>query len=100
MAASNTCVDMVFGGHDHCYYSALNPSTDVFVLKSGTDFECFTNLTVLFGVEKYDQEKLQSDNVSVFFSEKLKRLYISEKVMITDEFLPDPEIEKHVLKYS
>jgi len=51
MAEQNTCVDMIFGGHDHCYYSALNPSTDVFVLKSGTDFECFTNLTVLFGVE-------------------------------------------------
>jgi len=43
---------------------------------------------------------LQSDNVSVIYSEKLKRLYISEKVLITDEFHLDPEIENHVLRYT
>ena len=61
MAAKNTCVDLVFGGHDHCYYTDLNPSTDVFVLKSGTDFECFSNLTILFGVDEYDEEKLKTN---------------------------------------
>ena len=51
MAEKNSCVDFVFGGHDHCYYTDLEKKTDAFVLKSGTDFECFTNLIVLFGVE-------------------------------------------------
>ena len=45
-------VDIIFGGHDHCYYSDLTSSTGVYIVKSGTDFECFTNFTVLFGVEK------------------------------------------------
>ena len=53
MASKNSSdvVDLVFGGHDHCYFTDLNQETDVFTLKSGTDFECFSNLTVLFDVE-------------------------------------------------
>jgi hypothetical protein len=43
---------MIFGGHDHSYFRFLNPDSDVFVQKSGTDFECFSNITVLFDVEK------------------------------------------------
>lgn len=52
--ASPEVLDMIFGGHDHSYYRKLNESTGVFIQKSGTDFECFTNLTVLFGVEEDD----------------------------------------------
>ena len=53
MASTHTTdvVDMIFGGHDHIYMAELNKDTNVFLLKSGTDFECFSNLTVLFGVE-------------------------------------------------
>ncbi len=57
MAAANSCpedLDMIFGGHDHTYHVSLNQDTGVFIQKSGTDFECFTNLTVLFGVEESD----------------------------------------------
>ena len=56
MASKNTSeiVDFIFGGHDHCYFTDLNQETNVFVLKSGTDFECFSNLTVLFDVENDD----------------------------------------------
>ena len=56
MAADNKSdvVDMIFGGHDHCYARILNKETDVFIQKSGTDFECFTNLTVLEGVDEAD----------------------------------------------
>ena len=45
-------LDMIFGGHDHSYVSFLNKETDVYIQKSGTDFEVFTNLTCLFDVEK------------------------------------------------
>ena len=44
-------VDLIFGGHDHVYNTILNEETGVYITKSGSDFECFTNLTVLFGVE-------------------------------------------------
>ena len=56
MAEKNNtdCVDMIFGGHDHCYARILNPDTNVFIQKSGTDFEAFTNLTLLMGVEEAD----------------------------------------------
>lgn len=57
MASKNSSpavLDMIFGGHDHSYYRKLNQETGVYIQKSGTDFECFTNLTVLFGVEETD----------------------------------------------
>ena len=56
MAANNDheIVDMIFGGHDHTYFIELNQKTNVHTTKSGTDFECFTNQTVLFGVELAD----------------------------------------------
>ena len=59
MAEHNTIntVDMILGGHDHMYKIHLNQETGVFITKSGTDFECFTNLIVLFGVEFEDYLK-------------------------------------------
>ena len=59
MAAKNACpavLDLIFGGHDHTYFRKLDSNTGVFIQKSGTDFECFTNLTVLFGVKEEDHE--------------------------------------------
>jgi 2',3'-cyclic-nucleotide 2'-phosphodiesterase (5'-nucleotidase family) len=107
MASQNNSdvVDLIFGGHDHAYIAKLNRHTDVNVLKSGTDFECFTNFTVLFGVEKADFDDFVNstkfyENLNVDYSEKLKRMYISEKVYITDMFAPDSEILEHVSKYT
>ena len=45
-------VDMIFGGHDHAYHREL--LNNVFIQKSGSDFEEFTNLIVLFGVKEKD----------------------------------------------
>lgn len=52
-------MDLLLGGHDHCYVRMLNPSTNVFIQKSSTDFECFTNLIILFGVIQEDYEKFR-----------------------------------------
>ena len=55
MASKNkapSIVDMIFGGHDHSYYTHLNKDTDVMIVKSGCDFEEFSNVTVLFEVDK------------------------------------------------
>ena len=119
MAQSNNSdvVDLIFGGHDHCYEISLNHDTNVFITKSGTDFECFTNLTVLDGVEKNDYLKfkekvdqelkredrcdLMKSNEYVFqYSEALKRVYIAERVNITEMFWSDGEVYSHVKDHA
>ena len=76
MAAENSLdvLDMIFGGHDHSYLSELNQNTGVYIQKSGTDFEVFTNLTVLFGVAKSDFNnfisQIDDKNLTVHYSEK------------------------------
>ena len=99
MAAKNSSevVDLILGGHDHCYYSELNEETGVYVLKSGTDFEVFTNMLVLFEVEPDDFEAFKSkveahprsQFVSLRYSKAIKRVFLTEKVYITEEFTPD-----------
>ena len=76
MAAKNNTdvVDIIFGGHDHTYFVELNKETDVHITKSASDFECFTNLTLYFGVELEDyqnfkkkvDEVLGGDNLTYF----------------------------------
>ena len=105
MAAANNAsiVDVEFGGHDHCYHRSLNEKTDVFVQKSGTDFECFTNLTILLDVELQDHDRFKQwvetnalSDLEVFYSKKLRRMFISERVNITARFAKDAELERHV----
>lgn len=73
--------------------------SNVFVQKSGTDFNTFSNMVVLDGVERlgyetyvesindqaetigYDMSKLE-----VFYTEELKRMIISERIPVTDRF--------------
>lgn len=39
-------VDFVLGGHDHSYVAEVDQKTGVFVIKSGTDFEEFSNIKI------------------------------------------------------
>lgn len=102
-------LNMIFGGHDHTYYRELCEETEVFIQKSGTDFEGFSNVITLFNVSQEDYEaylqelQTQADNMKydmsrleVFYSSYLERMFISERVPITDRFAPDFEIAKHV----
>jgi len=59
MSNENTTdvVDFIFAGHDHCYKAELNKETGVHFLISGTDFEAFTNFTVLFDVSEDDYKQ-------------------------------------------
>ena len=110
---------MAFGGHDHCYHRSLNKKTNVFVQKSGTDFENFTNLTILTGVSendyfdfksKFDDQcpKIEaktkkvkpSEDIELFYSKSLERLFISEKVNITRRFEEWPVVAAHTEIYS
>ena len=42
-------IDIILGGHDHLYHVEL--INEVFFLKSGTDFEDFSDLKVTFNVD-------------------------------------------------
>lgn len=48
----NDTLDMIFGGHDHTYFREFCDDTDVFIQKSGTDFEDFSNVITLFDVSE------------------------------------------------
>ena len=42
-------IDMMLGGHDHLYNCEL--ANDIFFLKSGTDFEDFTDFKVTLNID-------------------------------------------------
>ena len=37
--------------------------------------------------------------IKVFYNDKLKRLFISERVNITNQFMPNQEYENHIKFY-
>lgn len=41
-------IDFVLGGHDHSYIAEVDETTGVTLIKSGTDFEEFSDFDVLF----------------------------------------------------
>ena len=41
-------IDLILGGHDHSYITEVDAATGVFIIKSGTDFEEFNDLDVVF----------------------------------------------------
>ena len=45
-------IDLCLGGHDHLYLTELCERTGVVIIKSGTDFEEFSDIAVEFGVSK------------------------------------------------
>ena len=49
-------IDMMLGGHDHIYY--VDMINDVFFLKSGSDFQDFSNLKVTLNVEPEVSERI------------------------------------------
>ena len=44
LAESVKDIDLILGGHDHCTITECDTKTGVFVIKSGTDFEEFSDL--------------------------------------------------------
>ena len=95
-------LDLILGGHDHLFLGQLVKDTGVYVQKSGTDFETFSNLTLLFGVQPDEFEDFRlrvssdrnicmaharcrdrSTTLQLYYDENLQRAFISEKVKIT-----------------
>jgi 5'-nucleotidase len=46
LAANSPGIDIILGGHDHMYVSEVDDQTGVFIVKSGTDFEEFSDINI------------------------------------------------------
>lgn len=63
-------IDLILAGHDHIYHCEM--VQDIFFLKSGTDFEDFSNLKVTINIseqevrEKYKDLSKSEQNVLSF----------------------------------
>ena len=80
------------------YAVELNQDTGVFIVKSGTDFEDFSDIRLEFGTSP--TELLPDDKNYHLYSAQKKMTMHCQRVRITDRFKPDPEIEQHVEFYS
>ena len=69
-------VDFVLGGHDHSYVAEVCESTGVILVKSGTDFEEFSDIQVELGVS--EQEALGKQKTAAN-SANIKVLYSKQK---------------------
>ena len=54
-------IDFCFGGHDHLYIVELCEETGVVIIKSGTDFEDFSDISVEFDVDE-NKAKIALEN--------------------------------------
>ena len=87
-------LDMILGGHDHIRICEI--VNDVFLLKSGTDFEEFTDFEV------WESEKAPKDIGSMKEYKSISKglTYLVQKVSIDEAFEPDQAIQAHVKEYS
>lgn len=114
LAKESTDIDLILGGHDHVYHNfKLN---DKFVIKSGTDFREFNVIKLEFlmpdvinqinSLSSVDCDIVTSPSASIN-STKYKgenicktRFHVEiEKVEITKQWKPDPDLESHVHFY-
>lgn len=87
-------MDMVFGGHDHFYKvesvcQETNPNHVVTVVKSGFDFEDFSEITLTFGadVDRYHEEKKREGvDTVVSYSPDNRLLCRVERKRVTQEY--------------
>ena len=67
-------IDFILGGHDHIYVAEVCEKTGVFLVKSGTDFEDFSDISAEFGVTPADaqiaKKMCSEENKAVLYSEK------------------------------
>ena len=102
-------LDVLFAGNENIYYRELFEDSDVFMLKSGSDFHDFTNLIILDGVKQHEyetyQEKIKQcpsgydlSQLEVFYSANLQRMIVSERVNVDNRFSPEVKMFKTVKK--
>ena len=92
-------IDLILGGHDHMTISEMNKNTGVFTVKSGTDFEEFSDMLLYFDVKSKSEARLLKgmriknfkktyDSGKYFYSPEKKMMMFCGKVNITKRFEP------------
>ena len=72
-------LDLCLGGHDHMYVAEMRESTGAALVKSGTDFEEFSDIQINFGVSQDEADKVIRDkkkdpNLVVLYSKQKQML--------------------------
>ena len=70
LAAEVPEIDFILGGHDHLYVNEVDSTTGAVLIKSGTDFEEFSNFDVFFNTSLEDYELAKQED-----TELTKHLY-------------------------
>ena len=99
LASEVPAIDFVLGGHDHSYVREVDATSGTFVIKSGTDFEEFSDFDVVFDASQADfAQASQSDTelVKHLYSPQKRMLVRVEKVQVTDAIPRNPQIEAHI----
>jgi len=68
-------IDIVLGGHDHTYCVEVDKDTGVFLVKSGTDFECFSDIKMVCNVNKEQANTFMSERAPKIKSHLIEVLY-------------------------
>ncbi|CAI2363335.1 unnamed protein product [Moneuplotes crassus] len=87
-------LDMILGGHDH--FEADFNIHNTLVLKSGTDFRQFSLINVEMNCP---EERLQEEKSALVVDHDKKRIIGWERVEITKQFDPNPEMQEIVDGY-
>ena len=54
LANSVAEIDLILGGHDHGYEAECNGETGVFIVKSWTDFDDFSDIDLVFNIQSQE----------------------------------------------
>jgi 5'-nucleotidase len=100
-------IDLVLGGHDHLYAAEMDEDSGVFLVKSGSDFEDFSNITLDFCLSREEArqkieaiEQFGSELTKAFYSERSNILMTVERVRITSKFERDPEVLTNIKAFA
>jgi 5'-nucleotidase len=87
-------LDLILGGHDHIDEEwNIN---DVFLLKSGTDFRQFSIIKIRMN---WCDETLKNEKEALVLDYHKKHIISREKVEVTSEFEPHPEMQEIIDDY-
>ncbi len=99
-------VDIILGGHDHIYHREVLEEGGVLIVKSGSDFEYFSDIKVMLNVSEDLNKSIMNkcndlDDMEYLYSKQKKIRYEVNKVaIINDKIKADPEIIAHANEYS
>eukprot|EP01065_Artemidia_motanka_P047592 TRINITY_DN7486_c0_g1_i1.p1 TRINITY_DN7486_c0_g1~~TRINITY_DN7486_c0_g1_i1.p1 ORF type:complete len:1290 (+),score=373.23 TRINITY_DN7486_c0_g1_i1:60-3929(+) len=88
----NTHIDVILGGHDHDPECTI--VNGVAVIKSGSDFDAYTDVTLTLPAERVDNNGAAASAWVKFGGEAAVCGVAASRVVVADNFEPDEEVER------